>query len=379
MVELLTQDVDAREDLEVKRQECARPARYQPARVPGDLNTILGPLKSGAFSELSPEVMSTDPWVVYFHKFLAEDEVKALEDQLFSRDFMKSAAGYGGKNSARHSETAFCTPPCDEHPAVQTMYQRASNITHVPLVNFDFVQAARYKKGMFFKVHHDNHPTFNLLPCGTRIYSIFVYLTNVKEGGATAFPRLGLKTPAKRGAAVLFQNTLDSDPEQSDDRTEHEALPVVRGEKRGLNMWLYHYNYRDSWAKGCTTIELADDLGRAGLTAATPVDDADEYTEGEASQSPKQSKTIFENTSPVPVEIFWVSTDGEEKSMGITQIDQPLRLNTSPGHTFRARVSDSSRKLVGKYTVRKDKTRQVVNVTPGRKGKKHKKRPDDEF
>jgi len=36
-----------------------------------------------------------------------------------------------------------------------------------------------------------------------------------------------------------------------------------------MNMWLYQYNYRDFWKKGCTSIELADDLGSIGRPAVT--------------------------------------------------------------------------------------------------------------
>lgn len=358
------------------QRRCARPSSYQPARVPGDLAEILGPLtENNAFAELSPEVLSTDPWVVYFHKFLQEDEVSELDQYLFSREFKRSAAGYGGKSSARQSETAFCVPPCDEHPAVQAIYQRASNITRVPIENIDFVQAARYKPGMFFMKHHDNHPTFRLLPCGARIFSIFVYLTDVEEGGATAFPQLGLEAPARRGAAVLFQNTLDSDPDQSDRRTEHEALEVVRGEKHGINMWLYQYNYRESWQKKCISIELADDLQAAGLTAAEPVsddngtedgDDGDEgYYEDYVPESLKtqQKSAIFENTSPTEVEIFWVNDKDEEILMGIAQQGRSLTLNTFPRHNFHARVKDSSRTLVTKYTAGEG-DKQHVDVTP---------------
>jgi len=386
----LAQVVVAKEDFQSLlklRRRCARPASWEPARVPGDLEQLLGPLESGsAFSELSPEVLSTDPWVVYFRKFLAEDEVIALESHLFTRQFEPSGAGYGGEAEGRVSETALCPPPCDEHPAVQALYQRASNVTHVPIVNFDFVQAARYKPGNYFAAHHDNHPTFHHLPCGTRIFSIFVYLTDVEEGGATAFPQLGLQTQAKRGAAVLFQNTLDSDPEQTDDRTEHEALPVVRGEKRGLNMWLYHYNYRDMWAKGCTSIELADDLAEHGLTTAIEGDDAeqgnlreeylmeegeeemveeDEEDEDKSLQHSGQKGVVFENTSPVAVEIFWVKDlNEEEQSLGISEHNKPLSLNTFPGHTFHARLKAPGQKLVRKYTVNDEPGKQVIDVTP---------------
>eukprot|EP00928_Gymnodinium_smaydae_P079929 TRINITY_DN63758_c0_g1_i1.p1 TRINITY_DN63758_c0_g1~~TRINITY_DN63758_c0_g1_i1.p1 ORF type:complete len:369 (-),score=94.67 TRINITY_DN63758_c0_g1_i1:289-1395(-) len=257
-------------NIERQRKKCERSSAFKPVRVPNDLNaTFLPLLNEGAFAELSPKVLSTDPWVIYFETFMSEAEVSAIEAHMFKGDFMPSPAGGGSaKHHARHSETAFCIGQCDEHATVQAVRKRASSITGVPPDNFDFSQALRYKEGMFYKTHHDNHPTFHYLPSGSRIFTYFVYLSDEGlEGGATYFPRLGLTAPAKRGAAVLFVNTRDDSPQTTDIRSEHESLPVTKGQKRGMNMWLYQYDYRHFWQQGCTTIELADQLGEYGKAA----------------------------------------------------------------------------------------------------------------
>merc|ERR1712176_167246 len=72
------------------------------------------------------------------------------------------------------------------------------------------------------------------------------------------------------GSAVLFVNTKDRSPQETDLRTEHESLTVTKGEKRGMNMRLYQYNFREFWKMACTSIELADALGKYGK-AASPV------------------------------------------------------------------------------------------------------------
>lgn len=259
-------------DVDKERKRCRRPQHLQGARQPFDLNTTFEPLVSGAaFAELSPKVLSTDPWIVYFENFMTEEEVVALEKHLFANkeeEFKTSAAGGTGQHQARYSETAFCVNECDNHATLQHVRKRAASVVNTPAENFDFSQALRYKQDMFYKSHHDNHPSFHYSPPGARIFTYFVYFSAAGlEGGETNFPKLGIKAPARRGAAVLFVNTMDRNPMETDPRTLHESLPVQSGLKRGMNMWIYQYNYRDSWKKGCTTIELADEWERSGKAA----------------------------------------------------------------------------------------------------------------
>lgn len=53
------------------------------------------------------------------------------------------------------------------------------------------------------------------------------------EGGGTNFPHLGIEVKPKRGSVVLWPSVLDNEPHAKDDRTEHEALPVIKGVKYG--------------------------------------------------------------------------------------------------------------------------------------------------
>lgn len=42
-------------------------------------------------------------------------------------------------------------------------------------------------------------------------------------GGETHFPRLNITIPAKRGSALIWPSVLDGDPNERDDRTDHEV------------------------------------------------------------------------------------------------------------------------------------------------------------
>eukprot|EP00931_Biecheleriopsis_adriatica_P090745 TRINITY_DN64681_c0_g1_i1.p1 TRINITY_DN64681_c0_g1~~TRINITY_DN64681_c0_g1_i1.p1 ORF type:complete len:380 (-),score=66.63 TRINITY_DN64681_c0_g1_i1:92-1198(-) len=336
------------EDLEKERIRCMRPASQAPARRPGDLKQILGPLSAGeSFSELGPKVLSTDPLVVYFEQFLSEEEVAQLERHLFdARDFAPSPAGGLDKKMAqRHSETAFCTGECDEHTVVQRARQRASDITGVPVENFDFSQALRYRQGMFYREHHDNHPTFHYLPCGTRVFTYFVYLSDEGlEGGATFFSKLNITAPAKRGAAVLFANTKDRNPMETDLRTMHESLTVTKGEKRGMNMWLYQYNFRSPWSRGCTNIELADELSKYGKAASVA-----------------QPKVNFQSHSKKKFYIFDVRDRGPEVFVDAVEPEGSSTVHVAEGNVLHVKDKEKHGKKVAEYSV-KGKSSQTVHL-----------------
>jgi len=72
-----------------------------------------------------------------------------------------------------------------------------------------------------------------------------MYLSDLPEGGGggTDFPRLGLTVQPKKGSAVLWSSVYNSDPMTSDDRTYHQALPVLDGTKFAMNGWIHMYDH----------------------------------------------------------------------------------------------------------------------------------------
>lgn len=49
------------------------------------------------------------------------------------------------------------------------------------------------KVGQYYESHHDFTLSHLLMPCGPRLYTFFLYLSNVTEGGATKFNHLGFQ------------------------------------------------------------------------------------------------------------------------------------------------------------------------------------------
>jgi len=70
---------------------------------------------------------------------------------------------------------------------------------------------------------------------GVRILTVFFYLNTVAEdgGGGTRFPKLDLTVQPVRGSALIWPSTLDDKPNDKDPRTNHQAMPVLKGIKYG--------------------------------------------------------------------------------------------------------------------------------------------------
>jgi len=65
--------------------------------------------------------------------------------------------------------------------------------------------------------------------------TVFLYLNDVEEGGGTEFHYYNITVQPKRGRALIWPSVKDEDPDEQDPRTEHAALPVIKGVKYGAN------------------------------------------------------------------------------------------------------------------------------------------------
>lgn len=68
---------------------------------------------------------------------------------------------------------------------------------------------------------------------------VFLYLSDVEEGGGTRFNSQKITVQPKQGRAVIWPSVLDEDPNKKDSRTGHEALPVIKGVKYAANAWVH--------------------------------------------------------------------------------------------------------------------------------------------
>ena len=90
------------------------------------------------------------------------------------------------------------------------------------------------------------------MACGPRILTFYMYLSDVEEGGETAFPKLKLSVKPKLGRAILWPSVRDDAPNQIDSRTYHEARPVLKGVKYGANSWFHLRDFQTPNIWSCT-------------------------------------------------------------------------------------------------------------------------------
>ena len=73
-----------------------------------------------------------------------------------------------------------------------------------------------------------------------------------QEGGETTFHKLGITASPKKGRALFWPSVFDERPLVQDDRTFHEAKPVIKGLKIAANVWAHQYDYQKPNLWGCT-------------------------------------------------------------------------------------------------------------------------------
>jgi len=207
------------------------------------------------------------PWVLTFDEFLTEQESDILielgsiegyerstdvGEQLFDGTFDKK------ESLGRTSHNAWCKEQCMKNETAQVVLNRIESVTGVPTTNYESFQLLRYELDQKYNTHHDFIDHQSERQCGPRILTFFLYLSDVEEGGGTNFPRL--RTPdgssitvmPKKGQALLWPSVLDEDLHERDDRTFHQALPVIRGTKYAANSWIHLRDFETANNAGCS-------------------------------------------------------------------------------------------------------------------------------
>lgn len=117
-------------------------------------------------------------------------------------------------------------------------------------VHGETMQGQRYAPGQQFRAHHDyffeteSYWERVTKDGGQRTWTAMIYLNDVEEGGATWFPKAGIRVAPRRGLLLIWNNmSRDGSP---NDLTLHEGMPVVKGVKYVVTKWFRE----EPWVKG---------------------------------------------------------------------------------------------------------------------------------
>lgn len=185
-----------------------------------------------------------DPHVVLFDNFLSEAECDHLVEFVNNRFDRSRVVVPDGIDISedRSSQTAHTV--IGETETIKQIEARISQTVHWPTLSAESLQIIRYQVGEEYKPHYDFfHPTDNELnlasPKLQRTATLILYLEEPTMGGATFFPTLGLRVPARKGQALFF-----SYPKPGPGHTTlHSGEPVIEGTKTIATKWFKTLEY----------------------------------------------------------------------------------------------------------------------------------------
>lgn len=192
-------------------------------------------------------VIHEDPRICKFPGFVSERVCDWLIDR--ARGRLERARVYDAEkhadivdDSRTNSFAVFNAMEADlVHLLVQT---RMSIGCGQPVSHMEASTVLHYAVGQTIGHHYDfvdpEHPGYadEVRTRGHRVATFLIYLNDGYEGGATIFPRIGVRHVGQRGEGLLFVNTLpDGQPNL---RTLHSGEPPTQGEK-----WVFSQFVRD--------------------------------------------------------------------------------------------------------------------------------------
>ncbi|KAL7518179.1 hypothetical protein ACHAWX_003032 [Stephanocyclus meneghinianus] len=264
--------------------KCQGLPKSEPLWMPGDLNAFFERIVDnsdgkGEFLKYNPRALSRPkfkrdgtpspgnvevegPWVVILENFITNEEADRIIELGKQQGFKRStrvkgqsagsSIGPGVTDAARTSHNTWCQEEqCTKDPIVSRVLERIADVTNSTINHSEHLQILQYETGQYYTSHNDYIHLQLDMPCGPRILTIFLYLNNVEEGGETRFPLLGVLVEPKMGNALIWPNVKDEDPDKKDPRTDHEAMPVIKGAKFGANAWIHSEDFKTPFNMNC--------------------------------------------------------------------------------------------------------------------------------
>ena len=187
--------------------------------------------------EAERDRVSEDPHIEIVRALLSPEECAYLIDRaqpLLKPSFVDDGKTAMGRPDPIRTSHGAAFVPHDEDLVVQAINRRIARATSTEIGNAEALYVMRYTPGQQYRPHLDALPGL----ANQREWTAIAYLNDAFEGGATAFPELGLSLRLGRGDLLVFR---DSGPDgQPDLRMRHAGEPVTSGEKWIATRWIRH-------------------------------------------------------------------------------------------------------------------------------------------
>ncbi|XP_075148854.1 prolyl-4-hydroxylase-alpha MP [Haematobia irritans] len=187
------------------------------------------------------EELSLDPYIIYVHEVLTDKQmmvVKEIAKPRMNRSqvFRDTEDEIHENSDFRISKTAWLD--YDEHEHLQSMRLFVGYISGLNIDVVEQMQLVNYGLGGHYGPHFDFflEPTWYSPEIGNRIATAMFYLSDVQDGGGTAFTFLNTLVRPRKGSLLLWYNLHSSG--EPDYRVNHGACPVLKGSKWIANIWI---------------------------------------------------------------------------------------------------------------------------------------------
>ncbi|XP_041447574.1 prolyl 4-hydroxylase subunit alpha-2 [Drosophila obscura] len=193
--------------------------------------------EGSAFLRLAPlrmEQLSLDPLVAIYHEVVSAAEQQDLMH--LSRAQLKRHRGerYDNVRTFASAEVAE-----NATPTVQRLHRRLEDITGLDLAASEPLRVLNYGIGGQYYIHEDcvqPQPHVEPFPKEYRLATVLLYLSDVRLGGYTSFPVLGLGIRPSRGSALVWHNANNAG--NCDFKALHAACPVLLGTRWVASKWI---------------------------------------------------------------------------------------------------------------------------------------------
>ncbi|XP_074663063.1 prolyl 4-hydroxylase subunit alpha-1-like [Tubulanus polymorphus] len=199
------------------------------------------------------EIVNIEPRIALFHRVIHESEINAIIERakrILTRSVVISRNGSATLFSDdRISESGWLADVDD--PVIERVSKRVEMFTGLStrildrLSHAETLQVLNYGIGGMYNYHYDFFDETEhkwqvadfMEGSGNRLATWMFYLSDVKFGGATVFPRAGARVPVVKGAAAFWYNLKQSGAYDFD--TLHAGCPVIIGSKWVANKWIH--------------------------------------------------------------------------------------------------------------------------------------------
>jgi hypothetical protein len=215
---------------------------------------ITSPDRTESFLQGARILNRETPWVAEFPNYLTHDEA----DELIR---IAQLEGYRIEDEhpkhIRDVNVTNCdSMRCMRQPIVTELYRRVSEFMGFHPNNFESMEFIDYSPGQHYVWHADEYawkePIRDPLAvlAGPRVLTMFHYLSDVEEGGETAFAgpdatgrTKRLTVTPKKGKVIVWAN-MKPHWRFNEPAAVHSALPVRKGRKLAGTLWIHASGFR---------------------------------------------------------------------------------------------------------------------------------------